>query len=71
MVNKELFKDTVEKCGLKYTHIAKCIGLTDRGLAYKVNGHSEFKANEIAIIRDILRLSADDVMAIFFADDIA
>lgn len=71
MFQKELFKKKVEESGLKYLHIARTIGITDRGLMFKINGHSQFKSDEIAKIKDMLHLSADDVMAIFFGDDVA
>lgn len=71
MINKDLLKKKVEESGIKYTHIAKCLNISERGLKYKINGGSQFKGDEIAKIRDILHLDAEDVMAIFFADDVA
>ena len=66
MINKDLLKKKVEESGIKYTHIAKCLNISERGLMYKINGGSQFKADEISKFRDILRLSPEDVMAIFF-----
>ncbi len=71
MINKDLLKQKVEESGIKYTHIAKCLGITERGLKYKINGGSQFKADEIGKIRDILRLDAEDITAIFFDNDVA
>lgn len=71
MINKELLKQKVEESGIKYTHIAKCLDISERGLKYKINGGSQFKADEIAKIKDILRLNPEEISAIFFADDVA
>ena len=37
----------------------------------KVTGKSPFRLDEVQKIKAVLHLSSEDVMAIFFADDVA
>ena len=47
--------------------IAKQLGLTAYGFSLKVNNKSEFKASEMTILGKLLKISAKDRDAIFFA----
>jgi hypothetical protein len=57
----------IEKSGYKMSFIAKQLGLTAYGFSLKVNNKSEFKASEMAILGKLLKISAKDRDAIFFA----
>jgi hypothetical protein len=57
----------IEKSGYKISFIAKQLGLTAYGFMLKVNNKSEFKASEITILCKLLKISAKDREAIFFA----
>ena len=57
--------EIVEKSGLKKTFIASKIGVSYQGYCKKMNGKSDFLASEIAVLKDLLRLSDKEVTAIF------
>lgn len=53
--------------GLTQAEIADKLGINASSLNRKMNGETEFKRNEINLLKSILCLSANDVDAIFFA----
>lgn len=65
-MNKTLFDAKVKECGLKYNHIAKCLGITNEALIRKRNGIIPFKIPEVKILKDILNLSCSEIDKIFF-----
>ena len=67
MTNTSLLMQYIEKSGYKMSFIAKQLGLTAYGFTLKVNNKSEFKASEITILCKLLKISAKDREAIFFA----
>lgn len=67
MTNTSLLMQYIEKSGYKMSFIAKQLGITAYGFSLKVNNKSEFKASEITILCKLLKISAKDKEAIFFA----
>lgn len=67
MTNTALLEQYIEKSGYKKSFIAEQLGLTAYGLTLKVNNKSEFKASEMTILCKLLKISARDKEAIFFA----
>lgn len=67
MTNTALLERYIEKSGYKKSFIAAQIGLTAYGFTLKVNNKSEFKASEMTILCKLLKISAKDKEAIFFA----
>lgn len=67
MTDSNKLKGIIESSGLKKTFIAKELGLSYQGYLKKENGRSEFMANEISILKDLLRLSNKDVSDIFLS----
>ena len=67
MTNTALLEHYIETSGLKKGFIAKQIGLTSYGFSLKVKNKSEFKANEIGVLCNLLKIGAKDKEAIFFA----
>jgi hypothetical protein len=67
VTNTSLLEQYIEKSGYKRAYIAKQLGLTAYGFALKVNNKSEFKAGEMTILCKLLKISARDKNAIFFA----
>ena len=67
MTKTSLLEQYIEKSGYKKSFIAKQLGITAYALSLKINNKSEFKANEIAILCKLLKISARDKDAIFFA----
>lgn len=71
MTNTERLKELIKSCGLKMGFIAEKLGLSDYGLAKKINNETEFKASEIDKLCSILQIkSLDDKEAIFFAKQV-
>lgn len=66
MTNSILFREAVEKAGIKYKFLAKSLGLTPYGLQKKIENQSEFKASEIYLASEVLNLTEADRNAIFF-----
>lgn len=71
MTNTELLKEAVARSGYKRTYIAQKIGLTYQGYLNKERGESEFKQSEIEELCELLKLSAREKEAIFFAKTVA
>lgn len=67
MTNTTLLEQYIQKSGYKKSYIAAQIGLTAYGFALKCNNNSEFKASEMTILCKLLKISAKDKEAIFFA----
>lgn len=67
MTNTTLLEQYIEKSGYKKAYIAQQLGLTAYALALKINNKSEFKASEMTILCKLLKISAKDKEAIFFA----
>lgn len=70
MKGLELLRKKIEQSGLKLTYVAERLGLTYQGFKKKLDGDTEFKASEIAVLKDLLKLSDAEVQAIFFDDDV-
>lgn len=67
MTNTSLLEQYIKASGYKRNFIARKIGLKSAyGLSRKINNESEFKATEIGILCDLLKISAKDKEAIFF-----
>lgn len=66
MTNVEMLKQKVEDSGYKLKFIAEKCGLTYPGLLPKLNGEREFNQTEIAVLRDLLNMTADEADKIFF-----
>ena len=70
MTNTALLKKKIQESGYKVYYIATRCGLTYPGLQPKINGEREFTQIEMSNLRDILKLSADEFDAIFFAQNV-
>ena len=67
MTNTALLEQYIEKSGYKKSFIAEQLGITAYGFTLKVNNKSEFKASEMTILCNLLKINAGDKEAIFFA----
>ena len=57
-VNYKKLRDYIDNSGLKYTFIAKQIGLKSaQSLQRKIDGEFDFKLSEVKILIDVLGLS--------------
>lgn len=67
---QELLK-IIEKSGLRKGFIAKKLSLTTYGFQKKVENKSQFKAEEIKILCEVLKItSLEEKEKIFFADNV-
>lgn len=67
MCNTTLLRQKIDDSGYKLRFIAKKLGITYAGLLKKLNNETEFKASEIAVLKELLKLTDDEVNQIFFA----
>lgn len=67
MTNTSLLEQYIEKSGYKKSFIAKQLGITAYGFALKISNKNEFKASEMTILCNLLKINAEDKEAIFFA----
>lgn len=67
MTNTVLLEQYIEKSGYKKSFIADQLGITAYGFSLKINNKSEFKASEMTILCELLKINARDKEAIFFA----
>lgn len=68
MTNTSLLEQYIEKSGYKKSYIAQQLGISAYGLALKINNKTEFKGSEMQILSKLLKISARDKNAIFFAE---
>ncbi|MCI7631615.1 MAG: helix-turn-helix transcriptional regulator [Oscillospiraceae bacterium] len=66
MTDTELLRKKIKQSGYKIQFIAKKLGISYQGLLNKINNKSEFRAKEIQILHDLLNLTEDERVAIFF-----
>lgn len=57
MTDSKRLSDEIINSGITITAIAKKIGITREGFYKKLNNETEFKASEISLLQDILRLT--------------
>lgn len=61
----------IKKNGFDCTSLSKAIGMTICTLSRKRQGITEFTLNEIKSIKKVLHLSSEEVLNIFFADELS
>ncbi len=70
MTNTALLQERIDNSGLKRSAILQATGIKAYStLRMKVKNESEFTANEIQTLCDILRINTGDRDAIFFANN--
>lgn len=67
MTDTNLLRLKLEQSGYKLRFVAAQLGISYQGFVNKVENRSEFRAKEIGILRELLKLSDFEVNAIFFA----
>ena len=67
LTNSKLLREKIKQSGYRISFIADKMGITYQAFLNKINNESEFKAREIQVLHDILKLSTDERDAIFFA----
>lgn len=67
MTNTNKLKKKIKKSGLKKCFICEKLGISMHTLDNKISGKSEFKQSEIMILKDLLHLTEEEALEIFFA----
>ena len=70
MTNTTLLRLKIESMGIKLTFVAERLGITKQALDRKLKDGSDFKAYQMIILKDILRLSNREARDIFFAKEV-
>ena len=68
MFKANLFRAKLKEFDKTIEDMAVVLGISSATVSRKINGISEFKRNEIQLLRYALKLSDDEVNAIFFAE---
>lgn len=67
MTNTDLLLLKIDESGYKAKWVAEQLGLTYQGFFNKIFNKTEFKATEIATLKELLHLTDAEVAEIFFA----
>lgn len=70
MTNTELLRKKIDDSGYKLRFIAEKIGITYQGFLKKINNETEFKATEIQVLCDLLKIDMQEKEEIFFASQV-
>lgn len=70
-MNKTLFKIFMIKNRDNQTTLAKAMGMAQSALNDRINGKTEFRANEINFIRKRWNLTDQEVVDIFFTAEVS
>lgn len=69
-MNLEYLNDRIKLSRIPITAIAEKLGLSRQSLYLKINGKRDFKASELTSLCDILRLTEQERILVFFADEV-
>lgn len=70
MVDVNLLKTRMDESGLKKGFIAQQLGVTPQGLYKKLTDKSDWYYTQVMVLKDLLKLSDEDVSEIFFAENV-
>ena len=70
MTNSKKLKELLESRGVSFSLVAKKIGMTRQGLHKKFEDGSDFKAYQMIIIKDLLRMTDEEARDIFFSSNV-
>ena len=65
-MDRNLLKSTIVKANLTDYEVASMCNIAKSSFSRKMNNGSEFKVSEVASLIQILNLTPDETMAIFF-----
>lgn len=69
MTNKPLLMQKIEESGYRLRWLAEKMGIGYQSFINKINGLTEFKAPEIRDLSELLKLTPEEITAIFFVPD--
>lgn len=67
MTNSSRLQELIEASGYKKKHIAEKLGISTSGLYNCINNRAEFKASQISILCELLKIDPAEKESIFFA----
>lgn len=70
MYSRKRLKAALALEGMNQADLAEALGITRVTMSYKATGRREFTVSEIQQIRETLHLSDEQMISIFFADDV-
>lgn len=70
MVQTEELKKKMAASGFRNNYICEQIGITRQALDKKINNKSPFRASEIYVMVDLLKLSNEEKQSIFYAENV-
>ena len=68
-MNRNLLKAKIVEKGYNLGEFAKAMKMSHSSFSYKINGKKEFRYSEILRAINILNLSSQDVVDIFFSSE--
>ena len=69
MTKSNLLREKIDGCGFKLVFVAKQLGISYQAFLKKLNNETEFKTSEVMILKELLHLTDDEVMEIFFGQN--
>lgn len=66
MINTQLLDEKIRQSGLKQNFIVDKIGISNQAFSKKKNNKTPFRVSEIYVICDLLDITDDERMNIFF-----
>lgn len=70
MIKGNLLREKIDTCGFKLVYVAKQVGVSYQAFLKKLNNETEFKTSEVMILKELLHLTDDEVMEIFFTQNV-
>ena len=70
MSKSNFLREKIDGCGFKLVFVAKQLGISYQAFLKKLNNETEFKTSEVMILKELLHLTDDEVMEIFFGQNV-
>lgn len=67
MTDSKKLREIIKSRGISFAFIADKIGISRQGFVKKLDENSDFKAYQMFIIKDLLRLTEEEARDIFFS----
>ena len=67
MTNTELLRQKIYQSGYRIRYIADKLGISYPTLQSRIDGETEFKSDEVIILKELLQLTEDEVIEIFYS----
>lgn len=70
MTDTKKLREAIKGRGVSFAFIAEKIGMSRQGFCKKLEDNSDFKAYQMFIIKDLLRLTNEEARDIFFKPEV-